>query len=98
MKTNKKESNEAEENFFASIGKIISRNWHIILIALIAFLASTAILYFDASTTETIASFSLTEYEIGQIADKTIYATKSLPADGNFPVEIEEGEKIIKKG
>ncbi len=98
MKTNKKETSSADGNFFSSAGKFIGHNWHMFLIAVIAFLASTAILYFDASTTETIASFSLSEYEIGQVADKNIYATKSLPADGAYPVEIEEGERIIKKG
>ena len=38
------------------------------------------------------------DFEVGQIADRTIYASKSIPADEMNPVFIEEGEKIIRKG
>lgn len=95
MKMNRKDN---DESFFSSIGKFVSRNWRVILLASITFIATSSILYFDASTTETIASFALNEYEIGQVADKTVYASKSIPADGLYPVEIEKGEKIIRKG
>ena len=93
-----RDKSENSESLFKSIGKFIVRNWSVIALAFITFFASSAIVYFDANTTETIASFAVDEYEIGQIADKTIYATKSLPADDSYPIEVEKGEKVIRKG
>lgn len=93
-----KDKNTESENFFRAAGKFISRNWTLIVLAFVTFLAASAIVYFDANTTETIASFAVDEYEVGQVADRTIYASKSLPADDNYPVEVEKGEKIIRKG
>lgn len=83
---------------FDSMGVFIKAKWNILLLFVLGFLAVTAVVYFDASTTETVASYTLEEYEIGQIADKTIFATKSMSADEQYPVAIEEGEKIIRKG
>ncbi len=93
-----RDKSENSESLFKSIGKFVVRNWSVIVLAFITFFASSAIVYFDANTTETIASFAVDEYEIGQIADKTIYATKSLPADDSYPIEVEKGEKVIRKG
>ena len=52
----------------------------------------------NISTTQTVASFDIDGFEIGQIADRTIVANKTLPADENNPVSVKEGEKIIRKG
>ncbi|MDY2843311.1 MAG: HDIG domain-containing protein, partial [Treponema sp.] len=93
-----KDKSENSESLFKSIGKFVVKNWGVIALAFITFFASSAIVYFDANTTETIVSFAVDEYEIGQIADKTIYATKSLPADDLYPIEVEKGEKVIRKG
>ncbi len=93
-----KDKSENSESLFKSIGKFVVKNWGVIALAFITFFASSAIVYFDANTTETIASFAVDEYEIGQVADKTIYATKSLPADDLYPIEVEKGEKVIRKG
>lgn len=93
-----KDKNEEAESFFRLAGKFVSKNWKVIVLCILTFLASAAVVYFDANTTETIASFALDEYEVGQVADKTIYASKSLPADDNYPVAVEKGEKIIRKG
>lgn len=98
LKMRDRDKSENSESLFKSIGKFIVRNWSVIALAFITFFASSAIVYFDANTTETIASFAVDEYEIGQIADKTIYATKSLPADDSYPIEVEKGEKVIRKG
>ena len=84
--------------FFGSIVKFISKNWQYILAFFLTFIVATAIVWYDANTAETMASFAIDEYEVGQIADKTIYATKSLPEDVQYPVAIEKGEKVIRKG
>ena len=97
MKNEKSEEN-AFALFFGTIGKFIAKNWGFILAFFLTFVAATAIVWYDANTTETLASFALEEYEVGQVADKTIYATKSLPEDMQYPVAIEKGEKVIRKG
>ena len=91
-----------EENiflsFFRSIGTFIIKNWSFILAFFLTFGITTAILWYDANTTETFAAFSLDKYEVGQIAFEDIYAAKALPEDSQYPVAIEKGERIIKKG
>ena len=98
MAKNEKNEESGISVFFSSIGYFISKNWHFILAFFLTFVAATAIVWYDANTTETLASFAIEEYEVGQVADKTIYATKSLPEDVQYPVAIEKGEKVIRKG
>ena len=102
MRQNMSKNEKSEENgisiFFSSIGHFVVRNWHFILAFFLTFAVATAIVWYDANTTETLASFAIDEYEVGQVADKTIYATKSLPEDTQYPVAIEKGEKVIRKG
>ncbi|WP_147634896.1 HD family phosphohydrolase [Treponema pectinovorum] len=80
------------------IFQYLKDRWSVLLVFLIAFAACTSIIYLDASTSQTIASYSIEEYETGMIADKTIISSKSIPPDEQFPIAIEEGEKIIRKG
>ena len=98
MAKNEKTEEKGISVIFSSIGYFISKNWHFILAFFLTFVAATAIVWYDANTTETLASFAIEEYEVGQVADKTIYATKSLPEDMQYPVAIEKGEKVIRKG
>ena len=62
------------------------------------FIALFVITFLDVTSRETVATFALSEYQIGQISDRTIVAEKSLPADEFDSVVVEKGEKIIKKG
>ncbi|MBQ9623883.1 MAG: HDIG domain-containing protein [Treponema sp.] len=98
MSKNEKKEEAGVSVFFSSIGRFISRNWSFICAFFVTFALATAILWYDANTTETFASFSLEKYEVGQIAFEDIVATKSLPEDIQYPVSIEKGERIIKKG
>ncbi len=98
MSKNEKKEGAGVSVFFISIGRFISRNWSFICAFFVTFALATAILWYDANTTETFASFSLEKYEVGQIAFEDIVATKSLPEDIQYPVSIEKGERIIKKG
>lgn len=99
---NMNKTNTEKTPFFAPLWKAVSDyvrvKWHILLLFILSFLVATGIIYLDRSTLETVASFSLNEYEVGQIADRTIYAPQSIPADELYPVSIEEGEKVIRKG
>ena len=64
----------------------------------IAFLAMSLVAFFNVSRSLTVASFALDEYEIGQVADRTIIADRSLPGTMEYPTVVQKGEKVIKKG
>ena len=98
MSKNEKYDDGGIPKSFSSIGHFISKNWHFILAFILTFIVSTAIVWYDANTSETIASFALSEYEVGQNADKTIIAKKAMPEDVKYPIAIEKDEVIIKKG
>jgi cyclic-di-AMP phosphodiesterase PgpH len=102
MKMSKTMNNSVKKSFFGDTATVavsyIRQNWRILVLFAAAFVAASFVVYFDASTTDTVASYALEDYEVGQIADRTIYARKSLSADEANPVAIEDGEKIIRKG
>lgn len=87
-----------EKSFFSGIKTFLKKRYKIIILMLCGYLAVTALNFLNVATSETIASFKLDDFEVGQIAFKTIYAPKSIPADEMNPVYIEEGEKIIRQG
>ncbi|MBR4598807.1 MAG: HDIG domain-containing protein [Treponema sp.] len=98
MSKNERYDEGGISNSLASIGHFVKRNWHFILVFILTFIMSTAVVWYDANTSETIASFALSEYEVGQNADKTIIAKKAMPEDVKYPIAIEKDEVIIKKG
>lgn len=65
---------------------------------LITFAAVTALNYLDVATMQTVSSYHLEDFSVGQVADRTIFAGRSIMADENNKVPITEGEKIISKG
>lgn len=83
---------------FDSIGKFIKQNYPALILFIFCFLATVAMSFVRIATTNTISSYNIDEYEIGQIADRTIFAQKSLPADYLNPVTVEKGEKVTRKG
>lgn len=64
----------------------------------LAYAAAALIALFGVSRNSTVASFALDEYEVGQIADRTIIADRSLPSTMEYPTVVREGEKVIRKG
>ena len=82
----------------ANIVDFLKRDWGRILLGVLVFAAVSAIVYFSANTTDSISPSIADRYEVGQIADKTIISPKTMKATAAHPVEIEEGEKIIKNG
>src|SRR5574344_477360 len=81
-----------------SIKTYIKKNYPILILFFVSFVASAAISFVRIATSNTISSYNIDDYEIGQIADRTIYAQKSLPADYSNPISVEKGEKITRKG
>ena len=105
-KTNKINKNNSKNkdsvNYFAKyfsyVGKYIKEKYRFLILLLVGLLAVSTLNFFKISTTESVASFRLDDFEIGQVADRTIVASRSLPADEEHPFAIEKGEKIIRKG
>ena len=95
---NKGEKNSIKANIFAMLGDYIKKHYQYLLLFLISFLAVSALNFIKVSTTETVANYSLDEFEIGQIADRTIISSKTILPDDVDTVSIQAGEKIIKKG
>lgn len=84
--------------FFKESGKYVKEKYPFIIIFFLGFLAVSAVNFLKISTSETVAGFSIDNYEIGMNSDRTVIANKSIPADDANPVSVEEGEVIIKKG
>ena len=82
----------------SDLGAYIKAHYPVIILIVLGFIAASAVNFFDITMSQTIYSFRLDDFEVGQIADRTIFAPKTIPADEMNPVFIEEGEKIIRKG
>src|SRR5574344_905347 len=97
----KKEKTENEVSsaqiVFGSIKKYVKNNYPVLIVFLVSFIACGAVAFVRVATSNTVASFDINDYEVGQNADRTIYAQKDLPPDYANPISIEKGEKIIRK-
>ena len=91
-------TNLHEKNYFLNPFNFINKNKGAFFVILATFISLMVITFFDVATRETVASFALSEYQIGQIADRTIIAEKSLPATEYDPIQVNKDEKIIRKG
>ena len=101
MRMNRMKANNTKSSasvFFAEMSAFVKTHYKVMILMLTGFAAVTILNFFNVATSQTIASFRMEDFEVGQIADRTIYASKSIPADEMNPVFIEEGEKIIRKG
>ena len=85
-------------SFLKSAGLYIRTKYPFLILLFLGYVAVSALVFAKVTTSETVASFSINDFEIGQIADRTIIAEKSIPADDANPVTIIAGEKIIRKG
>ena len=76
----------------------LKRHYPLIILTALGFGAVSLINFTGTATGRTVASYNLDEFEVNQIADRTILAPRSIPADEMNPIFVEEGEKIIRKG
>ncbi len=83
---------------FGSTGNYLKKNYPVLILIFLTLVSVVTLCFVKISTMSTVSTFNLGNYEIGQIADQTITAIKTLPADYDNPVIIEKGEKIIRKG
>ncbi|MBQ8212077.1 MAG: HDIG domain-containing protein [Treponema sp.] len=98
MKMNNKKKEKGNNVYFQIIVDFVKKNSVAISMMVLSFVLVSALNFLNISTTQTVARFDIDVFEIGQIADRTIVANKTLPADENNPVSVKEGEKIIRKG
>ena len=92
------EEKNAFSQFFHSCGVYIQKNYAFLILFFVGLFAVSAINFMKITTVQTVANFSISDFEIGQISDRTIIADRSLSPDELDPVGITKGEKIIKKG
>lgn len=85
---------QGKNKFWFSLKKSLP----LVVTCVLAYLAAALIAFFGVSRNSTVASFALDEYEVGQIADRTIIADRSLPSTMEYPTAVREGEKVIRKG
>jgi putative nucleotidyltransferase with HDIG domain len=76
----------------------VRHNWTTILIFTVCYFSLGLLSFLKVSSSGTVDSVLLSDYEIGQIADRTIVAEKELPADEKNPISLRKGEKITRKG
>ena len=98
----KKEAASANGGVFSqtmkALGSYIRVNYPFLLLFFFGILAVSALNFMKISTAQTIADFSISDFEIGQIADRTIIADRTLAPDNADTISVTKGEKIIKKG
>ena len=101
MKTKKKKSsikNDSAHIVTESVKAYLAGNTLKLVFFVIMFAIMAMLSFFRVATTNTILSFNMKNYEVGQISDITIIATKTLPSDYDNPVSVEKGEKVVRKG
>ena len=94
----KQKTNENQTDYVRGLKDFIKSHVSSIIVYILWFAAVLTIAFFGVATSNTVLSFSLKDYEVGQISDKTVIAEKSLYSDSIYPFEIKKGETIIKKG
>ena len=95
MKMKKNNNNRRTVSVF---GGYIKKHWHLILLVAAGYIAVSAVNFLNIATSQTIASFSLDDFELGQIADRDIIAPRDIGATYDNPLTVQKGERIIRKG
>lgn len=97
----KTKTNPFSESFKSTLTDLkayVKNHWPVLILILVGFIAVSAENFFNVAMSQTVFSYRMEDFEIGQISDRTIFAPSSIPADEMNPVFVEEGEKIIRKG
>lgn len=92
------EENSSFSHFWKTFRQHAKQNTTSFMIIALSFLAVLAVAFFDVASKETIVSFQLQEFELGQISDRTITSSKNIGPTIEHPITVEKNEKIIKKG
>ena len=77
MKMNNKKKEKGNNVYFQIIVDFVKKNSVAISMMILSFVLVSALNFLNISTTQTVASFDIDGFEIGQIADRTIVANKT---------------------
>ena len=72
---NKKENNIIL-NFFNDVGEYIKLHYPVILLVIVGYILFSIINFFNMTLSQTVFSYHIEDFEVGQIADQTIFAPK----------------------
>ncbi|MGI5172256.1 HDIG domain-containing protein [Treponema sp. OMZ 840] len=95
---NTNNNGQTDENLNAKILIQLKTKYPFFIVFALVFTVSIAISFLDIATSETFFAFSLGEYQVDQISDRTITAKKTFAPTELNPVGVQKGEEIIKKG
>ena len=98
MKSNKSDKKNPIQMFFSECGIYIKAKYPFLILFFVGLLAVSAVNFVKVSTTQTVATFNISNFEVGMISDRDIIADRSIAPDQSYPVAIIKGERIIKKG
>lgn len=84
-------------SFFKSAAAWAAKSWRAVVLAAAGFAAASALNFLNVATSQSVAARDVSEFEVGQIADRSIFSDKEIPGDSLNP-KIESGERIIRKG
>ena len=76
VKAYENEKQNAFSQFFHSCGVYIHKNYAFLILFFVGLFAVSAINFMKITTVQTVANFSISDFEIGQISDRTITSTK----------------------
>ena len=88
--------NNDKRNAVSLFGEYIKKYWRLILLIAAGYSAVSAVNFLNIATSQTIASFSLDDFELGQIADRDIIAPRDIGATFDNPLTVQKGERIIR--
>ena len=88
----------SDEKIGTRVRLFLKTNYSFLIVFFAVFCSLIAVSFFDVATSETFFAFSLSEYQVDQISDRTVVAKKSYAPTELNPVEVQKGEEVIKKG
>ena len=80
-KTKSDPISESIKNFFSQLKSYVKSHWSVLVLIFVGFVAVSVENFFKVAMSQTVFSYSMDDFEVGQIADRTIYAPKSIPAE-----------------
>ena len=92
------EKKQITASFFSACGQYIKAKYPFLILFFVGIILVSVLNFMKISTAQSVANFALSDFEIGQISDRTIIADRTLTADNLDPITVIKGEKIIKKG
>ncbi len=82
---------------FSSAMKYLSVNYKKIILITVTLMAALVFAFIKTASANTFSSYNINEIEVNWVPDKTIVATKTLPATAADSTVVEKGEVIAKK-